>query len=142
MGQKYEVSLLIIRVVLGVTFLLHGIAKFQMGLGNVAGWFESIGIMGFLGYIVAFIELLGGIALIVGIGTRIFSALIGFTMIGAIFTSKLSIGFIGAEAAGYELDVAFLAMASVLVISGSALLSLDGKLFGNKDENTSTKISA
>jgi putative oxidoreductase len=140
MEQKYEVSLLIIRVVLGVTFLLHGIAKFQMGLGNVAGWFESIGILGFIGYAVAFIELLGGIALIVGLGTRIVSALIAIVMVGAIITAKLSVGFIGAEAAGYELDVALLAMATVLVISGSHLLALDTKLFGSNNE--STRISA
>ena len=95
MVRKYEIGLLILRVVLGITFLIHGIAKFQMGLGNVAGWFESIGILGFLGYVVAFIELLGGIALILGIGTRIFSALIAIVMVGAIFTSKLSLGFIG-----------------------------------------------
>jgi putative oxidoreductase len=129
--QKYDFSLLILRVVLGVTFLVHGIAKFQMGLGNVAGWFESIGIMGFLGYVVAFIELLGGIALIVGIGTRVVSALIAFVMLGAIFTAKLSIGFVGAEAAGYELDVALLAMAVVLVLNGSKLYSLDNKFFGS-----------
>lgn len=131
MVKKYEWSLLILRVVLGITFLVHGIAKFQMGLGNVAGWFESIGIVGFLGYIVAFIELLGGIALIVGVGTRLFSALIAIVMIGAIFTSKLSIGFMGAEAAGYELDVALLSIAIVLLISGSQLLSLDNKLFAS-----------
>ena len=137
MVQKYEVSLLIIRVVLGVTFLFHGIAKFQMGLTNVAGWFESIGIMGFLGYVVAFIELLG-----VGIGTRIISALIGLIMLGAIFTAKLSIGFIGAEVAGYELDIALLSMAAVLVIGGSQLLALDTKLFGYKNEKSSTGISS
>lgn len=142
MIQKYEVSLLIIRVVLGVTFLFHGIAKFQMGLGNVAGWFESIGIMGFLGYVVAFIELLGGIALIVGIGTRVISALIGFIMLGAIFTVKLPLGFIGAEAAGYELDIVLLSMTAVLVISGSQLLALDHKLFGHKTKKSSTRISA
>lgn len=140
--QKYEVSLLIIRVFLGVTFLFHGMAKFQMGLGNVAGWFESIGIIGFLGYVVAFIELFGGIALILGIGTRIISTLIGLVLLGAIFTVKLPIGFIGAEAAGYELDLALLAMAAVLVISGSQLLALDNKLFGNKNEKSSTSINA
>ncbi len=142
MVQKYEVSLLIIRVFLGVTFLFHGMAKFQMGLGNVAGWFESIGIIGFLGYVVAFIELFGGIALILGIGTRIISTLIGLVLLGAIFTVKFPIGFIGAEAAGYELDLALLAMAAVLVISGSQLLALDNKLFGNKNEKSSTRINA
>ncbi len=134
MVKKYELGLLILRVVLGITFLIHGIAKFQMGLGNVSGWFESIGILGFLGSVVAFIELLGGIALILGIGTRLVSALIAILMVGAIFTAKLSLGFIGAEAAGYELDVALLAMAVALVISGSQLLSLDSKFFGSPEE--------
>ncbi|MEC2072551.1 DoxX family protein [Alkalihalophilus marmarensis] len=142
MAQKYEVSLLIIRVVLGVTFLIHGIDKFQMGLGNVARWFESIGIMGFFGYVVAIIELVGGIALLLGVGTRMISALIGFVMLGAIFMVKLPLGFMGAEAAGYELDVALLAMTAALVISGSKLLALDNLLFGNKNENSSTRISA
>ncbi|MFC5603672.1 DoxX family protein [Sporosarcina koreensis] len=134
MVKKYEWSLLILRVVLGITFLVHGIAKFQMGLGNVAGWFESIGILGFLGYAVAFIELLGGIALILGVGTRIFSALLVIVLLGAIFTAKLSVGFMGAETAGYELDVALLAIAAVLLISGSRLLSLDNKIFATEKE--------
>ncbi|MBS4224814.1 DoxX family protein [Lederbergia citrea] len=132
--KKYELSLLILRVVLGITFLIHGIAKFQMGLGNVAGWFESIGIMGFLGYVVAFIELIGGIALILGFGTKIISTLIAFVMLGAIFTAKLSAGFMGNEAAGYELDLALLSMAVVLLISGSRLLALDNKLFRTEKE--------
>lgn len=135
MVKKYEWSLLLIRIVLGITFLVHGIAKFQMGLGNVAGWFESIGIMGGLGYAVAFIELLGGIALILGLGTRIVSALIAIVLIGAIFTAKLSLGFIGEIAAGYELDVVLLSMAGALIISGSQLYALDSKLFGSKVED-------
>ncbi|WP_134700879.1 DoxX family protein [Ammoniphilus sp. YIM 78166] len=136
MVQKYEWSLLILRVVLGVTFLIHGVAKFQMGLGNVAGWFDSIGIMGFLGYVVSFIELLGGIALVLGFGTRIVSALIAFVLLGAIFTVKLSVGFMGdGQMAGYELDLALLAMAVVLTMSGSQLYALENRIFGiNKEE--------
>ena len=37
---------LIIRIVLGVTFFAHGLAKFQSGIDNVAGWFTSIGLPG------------------------------------------------------------------------------------------------
>ncbi|MFC0298635.1 DoxX family protein [Geobacillus jurassicus] len=130
MAQKYEWALLILRVVLGVTFLIHGIAKFQMGLGNVAGWFESIGVAGFFGYVVAFIELIGGMALILGLGTRIISALLAFVMFGAIFTVKLSAGFLGnGQTAGYELDVALLSVAVALCLSGSRLFALDNKLF-------------
>jgi putative oxidoreductase len=35
----------------GITFAVHGCSKFQMGLGNVAGWFESIGIPGVLAWL-------------------------------------------------------------------------------------------
>ncbi|MBP1932223.1 DoxX family protein [Ammoniphilus resinae] len=129
MVQKYEWSLFILRVVLGITFFIHGLAKFQMGLGNVAGWFESMGLMGFLGYAVALIELLGGIALILGFGTQVASALISLVMLGAIFTAKLSAGFMGnGQSAGYELDLALLAMAVALTITGSRLYAMD-KMF-------------
>ncbi|MGY3716805.1 hypothetical protein ACWE42_14910 [Sutcliffiella cohnii] len=67
---------------------------------------------------------------------------LGLIMLGAIFTSKLSIGLIGAEVAGYELDIALLSMAAVLVISGSQLLALHTKLFGYKNGKFSTRISA
>jgi putative oxidoreductase len=40
------------------------------------------------------IEVVGGIALILGVGTRIASALFGLIMIGAIFTVKLPDGFL------------------------------------------------
>jgi len=132
MVQKYEWALFILRIVLGLTFLIHGIAKFQMGLGNVAGWFESIGVAGVLGYVVAFIELIGGVALILGFGTRVISALLAFVMLGAIFTVKLPAGFMGnGQTAGYELDVALLSVALALCLSGSQLFALDNKWFGS-----------
>ena len=61
---------LIIRIVLGVTFFAHGLAKFQSGIDNVAGWFTSIGLPGGLAYGVATVELVGGILLIIGLGVR------------------------------------------------------------------------
>ncbi|MEC5189489.1 putative membrane protein YphA (DoxX/SURF4 family) [Geobacillus thermodenitrificans] len=132
MAQKYKWALLILRVALGLTFFIHGVAKFQMGLGNVAGWFESIGVAGFLGYVVAFIELTGGVALIVGLGTRVISALLAFVMSGATFTVKLPAGFVGnSQTVGYELDVVLLSVAIALCLNGSQLFALDSKWFGS-----------
>lgn len=83
-----------------------------------------------MAYVVALIELVGGIALIIGFATRLVSILIAFIMIGAIITAKLPLGLLGnGQMAGYELDVAFLAMAIYLAISGSTLLSLNQVLF-------------
>lgn len=129
MMNKLEASKLLLRLVLGFSFLLHGIAKFQGGIGNTAGWFDSIGIPGAFAYAVAVIEVAGGIALIVGLGTRAVSILLGILMLGAIFTAKLSAGFMGnGTGAGYELDIAFLAIAIFLALNGSKMFALDGVL--------------
>lgn len=128
--DKLGVSTLLLRLVLGISFFIHGVVKFKDGIANTAGWFDSIGILGFFAYAVATLELVGGIALILGIGTRVFSALFVILMIGAIVKVKFAIGFLGTpEMAGYELDLAFLVIALFLAINGSKFLSIDETLF-------------
>lgn len=131
-----QLGALILRVVLGISFFIHGFVKFQGGIGNIAGWFESIGLPGFLAYAVATIELIGGLALIVGLGTRLISALLAILMIGATLKVKLAVGFLGnGQMAGWELDLAFLAMALYLALNGSYALSLDKTLgLSKRDE--------
>jgi len=104
-----------VRVLLGIIFLVHGMAKFQMGLGNVSNFFQSLGLPGALGYAVAIIELVGGIALIAGLGSRYVAGLLFLIMIGAIVKVKLGLGLMGdGKGAGYELELA-LALASLYI---------------------------
>jgi putative oxidoreductase len=138
---KNEVGALILRVVLGITFFIHGFVKFQGGIENQVGWFSSIGLPGFLAYVVAIIELVGGFALFVGLGTKVISALLAILMIGATVKVKLALGFLGnGQMAGYELDLALLAMAAYLAINGSKLLSLN-QLISQKDSKDFTKVA-
>ena len=138
---KNEVGALILRVVLGITFFIHGFVKFQGGIENQVGWFSSIGLPGFLAYVVAIIELVGGFALFIGLGTKVISALLAILMIGATVKVKLSLGFLGnGQMAGYELDLALLAMAAYLAINGSKLLSLN-QLISQKDSKDFTKVA-
>lgn len=133
MNRNFEIGLLITRLVLGIIFFVHGFVKFRDGIGNVSGWFDSIGIPGFAAYIVAIIELVGGLALIIGFGTRIVSILLAIVMVGAMFKVKLAVGFLGnGQMAGYELDLALLAIALLLGLSGSRLLALDRALLGSR----------
>jgi uncharacterized membrane protein YphA (DoxX/SURF4 family) len=127
---KNELGALILRVTLGVLFFIHGLVKFQGGIENIVGWFESIGLPGFMAYGVALLEMLGGIALIIGLATRLVSALFALLMIVATLKVKLSIGLLGnGQMAGYELDLAFLAMAVYLAINGSKVLSVSQFIF-------------
>jgi putative oxidoreductase len=139
MLKKYEASTLILRVILGVTFFVHGLVKFQGGIENIVGWFESIGLPGFLAYGVALVEMIGGAALVLGLGSRIVSALLGLLMIGATNKVKLAIGFLGnGQMAGYELDLALMAMAVFIAINGSKMFALDQIIFkGQRTDSTS-----
>ena len=129
---KTAIVSLLMRVGIGIIFLVHGIAKFQSGLGNIEGWFSSIGLPGFLADVVAVIELVGGILLIVGLFTRYVSAILVIVLLGAIFTAKLSAGLLGnGQSAGYELDLGYILIFLHLIVAESSTLSLD-HLFSRK----------
>jgi uncharacterized membrane protein YphA (DoxX/SURF4 family) len=136
MMSKYEVGSLILRFVLGISFFIHGVAKFQAGIGNIAGWFDSIGLPGFLAYIIATVELIGGIALILGLFSRIISLLFAVVMLGAIFIAKLSAGFLN----GFELELAYLAMGVYIAITGSKAYALDSIIFKKEAKESSTHV--
>ncbi|RXZ82623.1 DoxX family protein [Paenibacillaceae bacterium] len=130
--MKMNTIATIMRVSLGIIFLAHGIAKFQMGLSNVAGWFDSLGIPSFLGYVVAILEVVGGIALIVGLGTRIFSVGLIAIMLGAIIVVKLPVGLLGnADMGGFELDLALLVLLVYFVFGDDSGFGVD-QLFGRR----------
>lgn len=127
-----EAGIVILRVYLGFAFFMHGLSKFQGGVENTAGWFDSIGLPGFAAYIVAFVELIGGLLIIVGFGTRYLSALFFIIMIVAIVKVKLPSGFMGnGQSSGFELDLAYAAMAIFFVLYPTSILSVDSKI-GNK----------
>ncbi|MEW4327655.1 DoxX family protein [Rossellomorea marisflavi] len=118
-----SIASFILRIVLGFTFFVHGLDKFQGGLSNTADFFSSMGIPGLMAYIVAVIELVGGVAMVLGLGTRIIGALFTLVMLGAIVTVKFSAGFVG----GYELDVALLAMSVYFILSSQSAFALDNR---------------
>jgi putative oxidoreductase len=137
--KKYpEIGTLILRVILGLTFFLHGLSKFQGGIENTAGFFDSMGLPGFMAYLVAAIELGGGLAIIGGLGTRIISLLFFVIMAGAILMVNLSEGFLG----GYELDLILMAIALYFVLNGSSWLALDSKLQFTKKLEVDQNVSS
>lgn len=143
MNNKYAWSQVILRVVLGLTFFIHGLVKFQDGIGNTAGWFDSIGLPGFLAYAVALLELAGGLAVLLGLGTRVISGLFVVLMAGAILKVKLAAGFMGnGQGAGYELDLVLLAMSLYFLINGSKSFALDQVIFNSNEGDSETYRSA
>lgn len=125
-----EWATLILRVVVGVVFAVHGGQKlFLMGFDGVAGFFGMIGIpMSFLAAVfVTLLELVGGIALILGIGTRYVSALLVVNMLVAMFAFHMPNGFFVADN-GYELVLTLAAAALYFALTGAGSFSLDARL--------------
>lgn len=62
---------LILRISLGILFIAHSLLKMLVfTLPGAAEFFQSLGMPGALAYVVTFVELIGGSALIVGFFTR------------------------------------------------------------------------
>lgn len=76
---------LLLRVSLGIMLIAHGLLLkvFTFGLSGTVGYFESIGYPGFFAYLVILGEVGGGLALILGLWTRVISLLLVPILIGA-----------------------------------------------------------
>src|SRR4029079_3412535 len=86
-GRHTQIALTLLRVVLGIVFLMHGYQKwFVMGIPGVTGFFTSVGapMPGISAYVLATLELVGGIALILGLFTRIVAIPLMLDVAGAI----------------------------------------------------------
>lgn len=122
---------LILRVVIGSIFALHGIDKFDVGIDNIKGMFETWGVIapGFTAPLVAVVEIVGGVALILGLGTRIAAMMLSVLMIGAIIYVKKDLGIISSQQMpGAELDLAILAGLIQVLFTGPGRYSIDDKV--------------
>jgi putative oxidoreductase len=70
---------------------------------------------------IGLLEVIGGIALLVGVLTRIASILFIIEMIGSTITAKLSKGFVG----GYELDLLLMAISISLLLTGPGRICIE-----------------
>jgi putative oxidoreductase len=84
----------ILRVTMGIYFLAHAWLKVAIFTpAGTAGYFESIGLPGFLAYVTILAELLGGLALIAGFFTRWVSLALVPILVGAAWFGHGSAGF-------------------------------------------------
>lgn len=127
-----DAALLFVRVILFISYLLHGLMKYNMGLGNVGANFAKMGIpLGTLaGPGITLLEIAGSVALLLGIGTRIVAALLVCDMLGAIIFVHMKNGYTGQG--GMELVTLLGTLALTLVLCGAGRYSLDARM-GRKD---------
>lgn len=129
---KPETGAFISRISLGAVLLAHSLylKLFVFTLGGTASYFASIGLPGSLAYIVFTIELVAGFALILGIYTRQFSALVIPVLLGATW-AHMGNGWIFSNAGGgWEYPLFLTIMAAAQVNLGEGSFALGNRLRG------------
>lgn len=121
-----------LRVTTGALFLYHGLVKlFVFTPAGTAGYFESIGLPGALGYLTMLVEILGGVALILGLKTRIVSAALVPVLLGAAWFGHGTAGFNWSNAGGgFEYPLMWAVVQAALAGLGDGALAL---MPGSKD---------
>jgi putative oxidoreductase len=121
-------GLTMLRVVVGIVFFVHGLQKlFVMGFGGVAGMMEGLAVPapGLFAVVLTLVELLGGLALILGLFTRVAVIPLAVDMLVATLTVHLPNGFFTVPNGGYEFTLVLMAASVALAIAGPGEAALD-----------------
>lgn len=128
--MEVDLVLLIVRLIVGYAFMIHGWGKIQTPLtwmgteSPVPAVFQALA---------AVAEFGGGLSLILGLVARLGALGIACTMTVAVFMHRFVMGDPFVNLTGgrsYELASAYLLIALVVVILGPGRFSLDRKFFG------------
>ncbi|MGJ0389765.1 DoxX family protein [Microbacterium sp. CGR1] len=123
-----SLGLLVLRVVVGAVFAAHGAQKiFEYTIPGTIGSFAGMGVPlpEIAAPVVAFIELIGGILLALGLFTRPVGILLAADMVVALFAVHLPAGLWVGEG-GYEFVAVLGVAALALAFTGAGRFSLDG----------------
>ena len=121
-----EWAVLPLRAVLGLIFLVHGGQKlFGFGVQGTAGFLGGLGVPlpTIAAVVVIAVELLGGLALILGAMTRVAAVMLAVDMLVALLTVHLRGGFFVPD--GIEFVLTLLAAAVALAGLGPGPWSVD-----------------
>lgn len=132
-----DTALLLLRVAPGAVLFAHGAQKlFVYGLEGVTGSFAQMGmpLPGVLAPVVAFVELLGGAALVLGLLTRWAAVALAIDMLVAMVVVHLPNGFF--LPSGIEFTLVLAAATLALAITGAGSYSLDALLPGRRRDDT------
>ena len=131
-----------LRLIVGYGFMEHGYAKIVKGPEHFVGILHAIGVPApeLMSWATIVVELVGGLAVLVGAFVPLVSVPMAVVLLVATFTVHLPYGFAsikiqavtaaGAQFGqpGYETDLLYLACLATLVLAGSGPFAVDGLL--------------
>ena len=121
------VLILVGRILISILFILAGFGKLT-AIGGTAGYFGSLGLPlpTVTAVVVGLVELLGGLAILVGFQTRIAALVIALFTIGATLVAHLDFAD-GMQVLMLQKNLAITGGLLVLAAAGAGALSIDAK---------------
>ena len=118
--KQIDLAALILRVASGALFLAHGWMKVSVfTIPGTVGYFESLGLPGFVAYLPILAELGGGLALIAGIGTRLVSLALIPVLLGATWVHSGNGWTFSNEGGGWEFPLFWAAAQATIALIGA-----------------------
>lgn len=121
--HNMDLGHLLVRIAMGIIFIQHGWMKVT-GMEGTIGFFDTLGFPAFLAYFVAYLEVIGGAALILGVLTRYAAVLLAITMAVAVFKVHLANGF-SVSTGGYEFALVLMLGSLAIAFMGAGAYAID-----------------
>lgn len=121
---------LVLRVSLGMMYVAHSLVLkyFVFTLPGTAQFFESLGLPGALAYLTFWAELIGGLLLIAGVGTRAVALGLIPILAGAAWVHAGNGWVFSAANGGWEYPVFLIVVSVVLALLGDGRYALGSRL--------------
>jgi putative oxidoreductase len=129
-SQSVSTALLLVRLVMGIAFIIHGWGKIQAPFS----WMPGSTIPGIFLFLAALSEFGGGIAILLGCVTSLAAIGMAFTMATAVYFHAVVFGdpFVSKGGGSYELGMLYFALSILFILAGPGKFSLDKMIFGEK----------
>ncbi len=121
--RKHDIALLLLRIATGIIFIAHGWQK--VANPEVASnFFASQGLPGFLAIVVGYIEVIGGLMVLIGLWTSIAAIALSIIIAIALFYVKGGAIFRAFNVPVFESELSLLAMSLALTLKGSGKIAV------------------
>lgn len=126
--QREDQGKLLLRVILAVLLLFHGVSKLIGGVGFISGMLEKAGLPGAFGYLVYIGEVLAPLMILFGIFTRAAALVVAINMIVALLLVHMGELFAVNQTGGWALELQgmYLGAALALALLGAGRYSVGG----------------
>lgn len=134
--RNKKLGIALLRISLGVMLIAHSVVLkyYTFTLAGTAGYFESLGLPGFLAYVVFGMEAVGGVLLVLGVRTREVAAALIPILVGAFWVHSGNGRVFSNAGGGWEYPLYLIVLSGAQVLLGDGALALSRILASTEPE--------